>query len=321
MNTNIIIILIVLLLVFSFFGLAIYFLIYNQNSSSPIKKILANSKIFNSDDSKYDPDDLAIELDSAQKKTSDLGKSQFSLDRKLRYAKWPISGFQFNFIKYFLTVAGVIVLRNHSTFAHLTVAMLVPFICDGLLNAKINKRYNLFDRDFPEFLMSFVSLLKSGMTAVAGLENAAAGLEDDSLVKFETETLVERLRMGLTEEQAIGSFGEDIPHPDIELFAQAMLLSRKVGGSLAGTIERLAKQVRRRSEFRKKAISAVALERNSGLMILGILVFTIVMITVRNPQFLAPAFKHPIGIKVFEAGVFCVVGGIIMSRKVTEIRV
>ena len=41
------------------------------------------------------------------------------------------------------------------------------------------------------------------MSTISGLEAAAKGLDDDSLVRAEVELLIERLRLGMTEEQAL----------------------------------------------------------------------------------------------------------------------
>ena len=99
------------------------------------------------------------------------------------------------------------------------------------------------------------------MNSLTALQAASEGLDPESLVRQEVELMLERLRMGVPEDQSIGSFGEDIFHEEIELFVQALLLSRRVGGNLSDTLERLAKQVRKRQYFRESASAAFGQQR------------------------------------------------------------
>ena len=156
---------------------------------------------------------------------------------------------------------------------------------------------------------------------IQGLEAAAKGLDSDSLVRHEAELLVERLRLGLTEEQAISSFGEDVNHPELELFVQSLLLSRRVGGTLSTTLERLAKQVRKRQQFRSQAVSAVGMERGSIYAIAGIMTLLMIYLGFSQPDLVIPAFTDPLGSMIFQGGLFLIIVGFLWSRVVTNIKV
>ena len=170
-------------------------------------------------------------------------------------------------------------------------------------------------------LMQFVSLLKTGMNVIAGLEAAGKGLEESSLVRAEIELLVERLRLGLNEEQAVNAFGEDIAHPELELFVQSLLLSRRVGGTLSATLERLARQVRKRQQFREQAVAAVGMERGSIYAIALIMTLLLFYIGFSQPELVLPAFSHPTGQNILQTGFALIVGGFYWSKKVTNIKV
>jgi Flp pilus assembly protein TadB len=261
----------------------------------------------------------AAEGDVSKKNSN---SSRIDLEKKLRYAKWPITAVQF---RAFQVLAGIIAAAAVYNFAtiwiFLMVLFMVPATIGGILDKAINKRFEAFDKDYPVLLLSYVSLLKTGMSAIQGLEAAAKGLDEDSLVREEVELLIERLRLGMTEEQAIGAFGEDIAHPELELFVQSLILSKRVGGTLSTTLERLAKQVRKRQQFRKQAVAAVGMERSSLHMIAVVMGLLMVYLTYTAPQLVFPAFKHPLGKKVFQFGIMTIVFGFYWSKKVTEIKI
>ena len=248
--------------------------------------------------------------------------SRIDLEKKLRYAKWPITATQFKAVQ---VISGIVFAAAVYSFATvyivIMVLIMVPLLIGGILDRAINKRFEAFDRDYPVLLLSYVSLLKTGMSAIQGLEAAAKGLDDDTLVREEVELLIERLRLGMTEEQAIGAFGEDIAHPELELFVQSLILSKRVGGTLSTTLERLAKQVRKRQQFRKQAVAAVGMERSSLHMIAVVMGLLMLYLAWAAPQLVFPAFSHPLGKKIFQFGIMTIVFGFYWSKKVTEIKI
>jgi tight adherence protein B len=196
-----------------------------------------------------------------------------------------------------------------------------PLLLNWLLNRRINKRFMKFDSDFPQFLLSFVGMIKTGLNVTQALQAAASGLEEGSLVKREVDLMLERLRMGVSEERSIGSFGEDIYHPEIELFVQALLLSKRVGGNLSDTLDRLARQVRRRQYFRQSANAAVGQQRGSIWFILGVLAALELYLYFTWPQCVVLTWTHPTGRMVGQGGVCAILLGIFWVRQVTKLKV
>lgn len=258
------------------------------------------------------------DLDSKRKSSG----SQLSLDKKLRYARWPITPLQFRGIQAVVAIACFIPAYWHLQIIWQVLApTLGALLVNGVLTRAIGSRFKKFDDDYPVLLLSYVSLLKTGMTTIAGLESSGKGLDESSLVRAEVELLIERLRLGLTEEQAISSFGEDIAHPELELFVQSLLLSKRVGGQLSSTLERLARQVRKRQEFRKRAVAAIGMERGSMWAIGGIMSALLLYMFIKSPELILPAFKSETGINIYQFGIAFIVVGVYWMKNVTNIKV
>lgn len=261
----------------------------------------------------------AAESELTKKKSS---TSKITLEKRLKFAHWAISPLQFRLIQGGVALAFFIPANMFLEWFWWILSPVMGFlICGAILDRGIQKRFEAFDEDYPVLLLSYVSLLKTGMTTIAGLDAAAKGLDEGSLVRAEVELMIERLKMGLTEEQAINSFGEDIAHPELELFVQCLLLSRKVGGQLSTTLERLAKQVRKRQEFRKKAVAAVGMERGSIWAIAGVMGLLLVYIAIQSPDLIFPAGKSPMGQQMWQGGILLIICGFYLIRQVTKIKV
>jgi tight adherence protein B len=249
--------------------------------------------------------------------------AKMTIEKKLRYAQWPITSFQFVMLQFSITLLSFVIFfaLDLHWILYVVLTLLTWAIVGAVLDMAVDRRYKLFDVDYPVLLMSYVSLLKTGMNTITGLEAAAKGLDDGSLVRAEVELLIERLRLGLTEEQAISAFGEDVPHPELELFVQSLILSRRVGGTLSSTLERLAKQVRKRQQFREQAVAAVGMERGSIWVIAAIMTALLVYLYFTAPDLINPALKKGLGWNIFQIGLALIAAGMYWSRKVTQIKI
>jgi len=248
-------------------------------------------------------------------------KSRVVLAKKIRFARWKMAPSVFRLFELGLSIIAFLILSLFLSPIFLPISFVVgPLIMRSLLKKSVETRFLAFDKDYAPFLLSVVGLLKTGMTPLVAIGAAAEGLEPESLLRLEVEVMIERTRYGVAEEASIGSFGEDINHPEIELFVQALLLSRSVGGVLSDTLERLARQTRRRQHFRASAMSQVSLQRASIVVIVLILICIEVFLYFTFPEAVVGSLKHPKGYVIWQFALLCIFVGIYWSRRVTDIR-
>ena len=265
---------------------------------------------------------LDASAESAEVETRRQVSSYNSLSKLLRYANWNISPATFRILQVCITIAVFVpVYLTCTVFVQILVVVLTPLLIKDVLMISINRRFNAFDKDYPVLLMQFVSFFKTGMMYITALKESAMALPEGSIVRSEVEVMIERLRLGMSEDQAVGAFGEDIAHPEIELFVQTLLLHGKIGGKITPTLERLARQVRKRQQFRKEAVAAVAMERMSIFAISGVMIFVLLYMLYNSPELILSAFTSDLGVNMFQGGLSVILFGFYWSKQVTKIKV
>ncbi|MBX7144323.1 MAG: type II secretion system F family protein [Oligoflexia bacterium] len=266
-------------------------------------------------------DKVSIFKTAQESKVDRVVDSRITLRKKLKFAQWKLPPIAFRLLELGISMTAFSFAVLKFNIALQAISLLTgPLFMRWLLNTQIERRFKAFDSDYPQFLLSLVGLLKTGMNPMGALETAAQGLEAGSLVRSEVELMIERLRFGVSEDKSIGAFGEDVFHPEIELFVQALLLSRRVGGTLSDTLDRLAKQVRKRQYFRASANAAVGMQRGSIWFILAILVGMEVYLYFVYPQAVVGAWNNEFGWQVWQFAIVVILLGIFWVRQVTRIR-
>ncbi len=245
-----------------------------------------------------------------------------SLVRKLACAQWNIPPSLYYVAMVMISLVSILIasFKFHMIIQMLSL-LIGPFVMNSALSYSLNRRFKAFDVDYPAYLGSVVSMLKTGLNPISALQEAASNLSPESLIREEMDVMLERLRLGVPEEQSIGAFAENIPHPEVELFVQALLFSRRVGGALSQTLERLARISRKRQYFRQSAVSAVGLQRGSIYLILGIMMGLEVFLYTVYPESVTGAWKDPTGWLVWQVGIVMILVGVIWLNKVTKIKV
>lgn len=246
-----------------------------------------------------------------------------SLEMRLRYAQlgdYPV--YFFSIAQVGISLAAFLVARVYcKEILQLLSLSIGPLIVNFVINRRIDARVRKFDADFPQFLLSVVGMLKTGLNTIQALQAGAEGLEEASLVRQEVELMVERLRLGVSEDRSIGSFGEDINHQEIELFVQALILSRRVGGTLSDTLDRLAKQVRKRQNFKMAASGAVGMHRGSIWVILALIGALQAYMLVSTPDIVLGTWRNPSLNGFAQGAIALMILGVLWMNKMTNFKV
>lgn len=241
-----------------------------------------------------------------------------TLRQRLIYGNIKIPAIMFLMIRIFITftLAGFTATRA-SWYLSCVMGWVGWILVGAFLNHRIEKRFKDFDKDYPSYIQTMVSLLKSGMATMVAFEEAASELENDSLLKKEVKKVSDGLRAGTPEDIAIGRFACTIDHPEVELFVQAVLSGKKLGGSLSETLDRISKKARKKQIFRQNAKSAIGQQRVSMYLVMGILISIIVFIGWKSPELMAGLIEKSI---IIEVGISLNIFSFYLMKKTSKIK-
>jgi tight adherence protein B len=299
-------------------------IMYSQRKNSVVSRVGVRSNAVDGVKSKKQYASLLNNevLEDSKLNSQQTNSSKVTLETKFTYAQWTFSPIAYRAGQILVGILLFLLVYEKCNFVVQVIAFYTGFlIFDTVLASKIKLRFRAFDVDYPQFLASLVGLLKTGMNPMTAIAASSKALEADSLVRRECELMLERMRYGVSEDQSIGGFAGDVPHPEIELFVQALLLSRQVGGTLSDTLERLSKQVRRRQYFRQQAVSAVSMHRGSVWVIILLMIIMQGFLMYMEPKIVTESINDPIGWQVWQIGILIILTGILWVRKVTNIKV
>ncbi len=178
-----------------------------------------------------------------------------------------------------------------------------------------------FEKDYPTFLLSLASSLRTGLDPLAALLEVRKLFDTKSVIRAELEKFRGLIEGGMDETEALRNFGSSINHPDIVLFKTAYMLSRKQGSSLSETLHRLAKVTRHRQSFRRKVRSAVAMQKLSAFGIGGCAVLICLIQAVGNPKIVSDALSNPVGVKLLGLGAILIVSGLFWMLRMTRSKI
>ena len=169
---------------------------------------------------------------------------------------------------------------------------------------------------FPGALDVIVRGIKSGLP-VDECFNVIAQESADP-VGHEFRLIQEGQKLGLTIDEALDRGYERVPTPEMKFFATVLTIQRQTGGNLAETLSNLSELLRDRQRMAGK-VRALSSEARASAMIIAALPLVVSgLLAVVNPTYLSLMVKDPIGHIMIAVGIFImIVGSLIMKKMVS----
>ena len=243
------------------------------------------------------------------------------LDRLLHLAniKYPL-GF-FVLLSIILAVSGSLVCFKISENLWVSLIVSVPLACIPFLYIyrKKKKRMRKFECQLPDALELIASSLKAGHAFSTGLKLVIDEFGDPLGTEF--STVLDEINFGTSFSEAMKNLATRIDCPDIKFFIIAVLLQRESGGKLAELIENIAHVIRERFRFEDK-VKSLSAEGRISMIILVLLPFALLFaLYFVNPQYIEILFIEPAGRIMLGIGAFMMMTGVIVMRKMVNIKV
>lgn len=179
----------------------------------------------------------------------------------------------------------------------------------------VKRRLSAFNAKFPDGIELLVRGLRSGLPVAETLGVVAS--EVPGPVGSEFRSVVERMKIGRTMEEALQVTANKLGTAEFQFFVITLAIQRETGGNLAETLSNLADVLRKRSQMKLK-IKAMSSESKASAYIVGSLPFIVFgLIWSINPEYLANFFIDDRLIITGLGGmVWMSIGGFIMAKMV-----
>src|ERR1043166_4045507 len=182
-----------------------------------------------------------------------------------------------------------------------------------------SKRLRKFEEQLPDAIDLFTRTMRAGHNIHSGLETIANETADP--VRMEFKKLMEELALGSQVEPALHGLGKRVPLIDLKFFITSLILQRQTGANMVSVLENLSMLVRERLNMAAKLKAHTAQQRFSAGILCCLPVVVGFGFWILKPDYLRPLWTDPTGSKIFTAAIIWEIIGILVIRKVANIKV
>lgn len=196
------------------------------------------------------------------------------------------------------------------------VAAIIPFLH---VLWKRKQRLDKFLADLPEALDLMSRALASGHAFAEALSLVASEMPEP--ISKEFRQTYEEQNLGLSFKLALRNMTERIPLMDLQLCMTAILIQRETGGNLAEILEKVSSTIRERFRILEDLKTLTTQSRISAYVLCGVPIFIAVAASVANPDYMSILWNDPRGHKLVAAASGMQIAGMLMIRKILQIKI
>jgi len=182
-----------------------------------------------------------------------------------------------------------------------------------------SRRLHKFEIMLPDAIDLFTRTMRSGHNIHSGLETIAT--ETSNPVKMEFKKLMEELALGSQVEPALHGLGRRVPLLDLKFFITSLILQRQTGANMVSVLENLSTLVRERLNMAAKMKAHTAQQRFSAGLLCCLPLVVGIGFYVLKPDYVRLLWTDPVGIKFFTYAICSEIVGILVIRKLANIKV
>jgi len=214
----------------------------------------------------------------------------------------------------------------------LAVAVVSPMIVmvffGGILAASIpfihvwwkrKKRFDEFLEHLPEALELISRALSAGHACSEALHMVSTEMPDPIAGEF--RKTYEEQNLGLSLKLAMENLTQRIPLLDLRMCVTAVLIQRETGGNLAEILEKVAYTIRERFRIMGDLKTLTTSSRISAWLLCGLPIFVAIAVTIMNPDYMSVLWKDPRGHYLIAAALFMQITGMLIVRKILDIKI
>ncbi|MBY7804559.1 type II secretion system F family protein [Vibrio fluvialis] len=213
----------------------------------------------------------------------------------------------------------ILLLLNHPLYIVLPMSFFWWVVFWFYVVKKTATRLSQFEEQFPEALDIMKRMLLVGSPITQAFKEVGEELSDPIAREF--QNTFNLLNFGYDLRLAIMQMVERNPTISMFAFSSAVLLQKETGGNLAENLDKVSKVLRGRFKLGRR-IKTLSAESKMSAWILILVPFVVfIMLSIVNPDFIAPLYEDPRGIKLVMAGIVGIVIGALWIRKIISFEV
>jgi tight adherence protein B len=168
------------------------------------------------------------------------------------------------------------------------VVLAVPAFALGLalprlvVHFKRNQRTRKFENQFANAVDSLANAAEVGLSISQGLESLSRDMPAPLGPEF--AQVLREMGMGISLAEALDRLALRVPTQDVDIFAAALSIQYRTGGSLAHILHKIADTIRQRINMRAEIRALTAQQRYSAYLITALPIFVAVMMKFVSPN-------------------------------------
>jgi tight adherence protein B len=201
--------------------------------------------------------------------------------------------------------------------------ILAGFVCASLPFLHVywrrKKRFDAFLEHLPDTLDLISRALSAGHAFSEALHMVSNEMPDPIATEF--RKTYEEQNLGLSVKLALENLTQRMPLLDLKLCVTAILIQRETGGNLAEILEKVAYTIRERFRIMGDLKTLTTSSRMSAWLLCGLPIFVVLAVTVMNPEYMSVLWKDPRGHYLIAAALFMQISGMLIVRKILQIKI
>ena len=161
--------------------------------------------------------------------------------------------------------------------------------------------------------------VKAGQSLTQALERVVENTTGPLSQEF--NLILNKVRLGMSVEEALNEFGNRIPRPDVQMFVTSVNILKETGGNLAETFQTIVLTIRERQKVEKK-IQALTAQGTMQAIIISLVPFVLIMVFLFvDPSYIMPLFTKPLGWFILVLMLVLQTIGLVVMKKIVSIKV
>lgn len=181
------------------------------------------------------------------------------------------------------------------------------------------KRFDHFLENLPDALELMSRALSAGHGFAEALHMVSTEMPEPIATEF--RKTYDEQNLGLSLKLALENLTDRIPLLDLRMCVTAVLIQRETGGNLAEILEKVAYTIRERFRIMGDLKTLTTSSRMSAWILCGLPILVALAVTLLNPDYMSVLWKDQRGHYLIAAAVILQVSGMLVVRKILNIKI